>query len=287
MRRASVFVVAIAVAAAPAFAHKHGKKGLGPQASGLGPEHGTNGSKDGGPVLDARGQLGAQLAAENAALATALGEVDAKLAAADQVRLARIRAAVRVVHAPAPGASEDDRLAAARRVAAARMLLARDAHERGLLADEDTRLRGDQARIAAAIAELASRTLPAEGSLARPVDGTISRHFGTYEHDRSHAQLSRRGLDFEVDDHAPVVAPADGIVRYAGPIRGLDRGAILDHGDYLTVVAKLGDVAVPVGAHVARGDHLGRAAHHRVYLEVRIKAGPGGLPVDPEPLLAH
>ena len=82
-----------------------------------------------------------------------------------------------------------------------------------------------------------------------------------------------------------MTAPADGIVRYAGPIRGLDHGVILDHGDYLTVVAKLADPALPVGAHVARGDRLGRAARHRVYLELRAKAGPGGLPIDPEPYL--
>ena len=74
-------------------------------------------------------------------------------------------------------------------------------------------------------------------------------------------------------------------MRYAGPIRGLDHGVILDHGDYLTVIAKLGELTLPIGTHVARGDRLGRAAHHRVYLEVRAKIGPGGLPIDPEPLL--
>ena len=50
-------------------------------------------------------------------------------------------------------------------------------------------------------------------------------------------------------------------------------------------MAKLGELAVPVGAHVARGDRLGRAARSRVYFEVRVKVGPGGMPVDPEPLL--
>jgi septal ring factor EnvC (AmiA/AmiB activator) len=76
-------------------------------------------------------------------------------------------------------------------------------------------------------------------------------------------------------------------VRYAGPIRGLDQGVILDHGGYLTVIAKLGEVALPVGAPIAAGDRIGRAARHRVYFELRIKLGPGGLPIDPEPLLAN
>jgi len=74
-------------------------------------------------------------------------------------------------------------------------------------------------------------------------------------------------------------------VRYAGPIRGLDQGVILDHGGYLTVIGKLGELALPVGAPIAAGDRIGRAARHRVYLEVRVKLGPGGLPIDPEPLL--
>jgi septal ring factor EnvC (AmiA/AmiB activator) len=104
-------------------------------------------------------------------------------------------------------------------------------------------------------------------------------------HERSKATLSRRGIDLEVDDHRPVTAPAAGTVRYAGPIRGLDQGVIIDHGTFVTVLAKLSDVALPIGTRLAAGDRIGRAARHRVYLEVRIKLGPGGMPLDPEPLL--
>jgi septal ring factor EnvC (AmiA/AmiB activator) len=68
-------------------------------------------------------------------------------------------------------------------------------------------------------------------------------------------------------------------------MRGLDHGVILDHGDYFTIVAKLSAVAIPIGTTVARGDRIGRAARARVYLEVRAKVGPGGLPIDPEALL--
>jgi septal ring factor EnvC (AmiA/AmiB activator) len=75
------------------------------------------------------------------------------------------------------------------------------------------------------------------------------------------------------------------VVRYAGPIRGLDAGLVIDHGDYYTVIGKLGDLGVPVGAPVTRGDRIGRAARHRVYFEVRVKLGAGGRPIDPEPLL--
>lgn len=234
------------------------------------------GPDDGSP----RAVLGRQLADETAAIDRALGAVGDKLAAAETARGHRLAAALRAAR-PAPG---DDATAVARRLAAARLLLDRDRGERALLADELARLRGAHDRVAGETSRLPVIALP--GELARPAPGKIARRFGSLEHERSKATLSRRGIDIEVADHAVVVAPAAGTVRYAGPIRGLDRGAILDHGDFLTVVAKLGDVALPVGAQVAAGDALGRAARHRVYLEVRVKVGPGGLPVDPEPLLA-
>jgi len=237
-------------------------------------------------MIDPRDALANQIAAEQATLATTLATVHDKLQTADHVRVHRLHAAIRVLHAPlAEGATADERMAVARRRAAARLLLERDASERSLLADETAHLETARVATADAATKIAAIALPDQ--LIAPAKGSIARHFGEYQHERSKATLSRRGVDLEVDDHAPAVAPADGIVRYAGPIRGLDHGIILDHGDYLTVIAKLGELTLPIGTHVARGDRLGRAAHHRVYLEVRAKIGPGGLPIDPEPLFAR
>ena len=227
-----------------------------------------------------RAVLGHQLTDETAAIDRALAAVGDKLTTAEAARGHRLTAALRVTRA----APSDDSTTVARRRAAARLMLDRDRGERALLADELARLRSARDRVTGQTARLPVLAMP--GELVRPAPGKIARHFGSLEHERSKATLSRRGIDIEVADHAPVVAPAAGTVRYAGPIRGLDRGAILDHGDFITVIAKLGDVALPVGAQVAAGDALGRAARHRVYLEVRVKLGPGGLPVDPEPLLA-
>jgi septal ring factor EnvC (AmiA/AmiB activator) len=84
-----------------------------------------------------------------------------------------------------------------------------------------------------------------------------------------------------------VVCPADGTVRYAGPIRGLDHGIVVDHGDYYTIVGKLAELAIPAGTKLVRGDRIGHPARQRVYFEVRVKVGPGGLPIDPQPLLAR
>ncbi len=233
---------------------------------------------------DPRPQLAAQIHEETETIERATATVSDKLAAADTVRKQRVLAAARLLHAHlADDATAEERLAMARRIAAARLLLQRDTNERGLLVDELGHLKAAATRTAAQVDQVAAIALPTE--LLPPARGSIARHFGTLEHERSKATLSRRGIDIEVEDRAPVVAPADGVVRYAGPIRGLDHGIVLDHGGYLSVIAKLADVALPAGTKVARGDRLGHAARHRVYFEIRTRVGPGGLPVDPEPLL--
>ena len=234
---------------------------------------------------DNRGRLATQLASELEVITTTLETVTTKLADADGVRVQRLRAAYRVLRSPLRRtASVDDRMAAARRRAGARLLVDRDADERRLLAEEAARLRSARERTVVASSKLPTITLPTV--LDRPAQGTIARRFGTLEHEPSKATLSRRGIDLEVDARAPVSAPADGTVRYAGPIRGLDDGVIIEHGDYVTVIAKLGAVAIPVGTQVRRGDRIGHAARHRVYFEVRVRIGAGGIPIDPEPLLA-
>ena len=229
---------------------------------------------------DPRAALARQLADEAATIDRALDTGVEKLGAIDAARARRLAAAARVLDGVGAAGAE---MAAARRRAAARLLVERDLAERRLLADEATALRAARIRRDADALRVAALALP--DGLARPVKGAIARRFGTLRHERSKATLARRGLDFDVEARAPVDAPADGVVRYAGPIRGLDAGVVLDHGDYLTILGKLGELAVPAGAPVRRGDRLGRAARHRVYLEVRAKVGPGGLPIDPEPLL--
>jgi collagen type VI alpha/Meckel syndrome type 1 protein len=232
------------------------------------------------PDVAPRAALARELADQAAAVDRALAAVGDKLTGVEAARSRRLAAAVRAVRAD----PTEDAAAVARRRAAARVLLQRDLDERALLVDELTRLRGARDRVAGDLARLPAVALP--GELARPAPGAIARHFGTLAHERSKATLSRRGIDLEVDDHSPVTAPAAGTVRYAGPIRGLDQGVIIDCGDFVAVVGKLGEIAAPVGAPIAAGDRLGRAARHRVYLEIRVKLGPGGLPIDPEPLLA-
>jgi septal ring factor EnvC (AmiA/AmiB activator) len=229
-------------------------------------------------AADPQARLAQQLAEERDAIDRAIAQVDEKLVAVDAARTRRLAAAYRLLRAEAG----EDRMSTARRRAAARLLIDRDLAERGLLAGEVNLLRDAARRTTADAERVPQIELPVD--LARPARGTIARRFGTIEHERSKTVLARRGIDLEVEARTAVVAPAAGVVRYAGPIRGLESGVIIDHGSYLSVLGKLGEIAVPLGATVERGDRVGRAARHRVYLEIRVEIGPGGLPIDPEPL---
>lgn len=235
---------------------------------------------------DPRTALTSQVQAELETLDKTLATVGDKLSAADLARVRRVRAAYRILRAPLSGdASASDRMASARRRAAARLLLDRDHAESALLANELGQLRSAKDAAVQASARVPSIALP--DKLLQPVHGSIARSFGTIIHERSKATLSRRGVDFDVEPGTNVVCPADGTVRYAGPIRGLDHGIVVDHGDYYTILGKLADVAIPVGTKLVRGDRVGHPARQRVYFEVRVKVGPGGLPIDPQPLLAR
>jgi septal ring factor EnvC (AmiA/AmiB activator) len=224
-----------------------------------------------------RSDIAQQLADEAATIDRTLATVIEKLATADLERSRRLAGAYRALRTPA-----NDPASSARRRAAVRMLVSRDLFERQLLADELAQLEAAKLRVGSDRKRVAELALPIE--LERPAKGTIARRFGMFDHDRSRTKLSRRGIDIEVEPTSLVVAPADGVVRYAGPIRGLDNGIVIDHGNVFTVTAKLGELSVPMGVPVKRGDRIGRAARHRVYVEVRAKIGAGGLPIDPEPL---
>jgi murein hydrolase activator len=228
-----------------------------------------------------RATVVAALEAQRAAAERALATVEAQRSARAAARARRARAAYKALRS---GGGEP--LPVARRRAAARWLLARDRHEEQLLADEVATLAAATARLAADRAAAAVAPLPPAG-LDRPARGALVRRFGPYRHDGSGATLTRRGVDLEVADRTEVRTVAAGVVRYAGPIRGLDHGVVVDHGGWLSVIGKLAPPAVAAGDVVARSEVIGQAARRRVYLEVRVAVGAGGLPIDPEPLLAR
>ena len=211
--------------------------------------------------------------------------VERKLGDAKDARTARARMAYRVLRPQLDlgglvGGDRERWLSSARANAATRFLLARDRTEVALLDDESRRLLGAATRLASDVS--ATANLPAlVVTLAWPVHGTIARDFGRFAHERSGTQLARRGVDLDVEEHAEVHSSGAGRVLYAGAIRGLDDGVIVDHGAYITVVGKLADLSVSAHATITAGQTLGRAARKRVYFEVRLPIGPGGTPIRP------
>lgn len=208
-------------------------------------------------------------------------QLKAAAAIAQRAQRARITALLLAHHVSNNSADAMDN---ARRRAAAKLVLARERAEVLLLTDERDQLVLAGNAIGDGAATALTLTMPPT-DLRWPADGSVARSFGPYVHTRSKATLSRRGIDLEVEEHAQAHAAAAGIVRYSGPMRGLDNGVILDHGTYYTVLAKLGKLTRTVGASLLAGDAVGRAASSRLYLEVRVKVGPEGTPVDPQTFL--
>ena len=92
------------------------------------------------------------------------------------------------------------------------------------------------------------------------------------------------GFTWKSSPGAPVLAPAAGVVEFAGPLK--DYGVILilrTGGAYHLVLTGLGAVEAVPGRTVAAGEPVGRMAEDAgpgpsLYLEVR----KGGEPVDPQ-----
>lgn len=85
--------------------------------------------------------------------------------------------------------------------------------------------------------------------LTAPVAGVVERRFGG----------GSEGLTWRAEANAVVVAPADGVVDYAGPLDGWDQVAILRLGSgWRVVLAGMDETAVATGARVAEGEPVGR-----------------------------
>ena len=100
-----------------------------------------------------------------------------------------------------------------------------------------------------------SRRLHLPFAYALPVDARVVQGLGEVDD----SGVRSRGIGFATARGAPLVAPADGVVRYSGPFRDYDGILILDHGGgWMSLIV---NVASPlkVGDKVRLGQPLGRA----------------------------
>lgn len=114
-----------------------------------------------------------------------------------------------------------------------------------------------------------------------PVSGRIATGFG----ELSDAGVRSRGLTIAPIGHARVVAPAAGLVAFAGPFRGYGTIVILDHGGgWTSLIAGLGETNTRAGQRVAQDALVGYAAAGpapRITIELRRRDRP----IDMTPLL--
>jgi septal ring factor EnvC (AmiA/AmiB activator) len=123
----------------------------------------------------------------------------------------------------------------------------------------------------------------ARGSMPFPVAGTVSQLYGDSD---ASTGLSSRGLSIKSRPSAPVIAPFDGVVAFAGPFRAYGLLLIIEHSEgYHTLLAGLGRVDAAVGQRVLAGEPVGSMDNEgtpSLYVELR----RDGQPVNPLPWLA-
>jgi len=121
-------------------------------------------------------------------------------------------------------------------------------------------------------------------------DSYVTSGYGSRSDPIRGGRQFHRGMDFEADIGDPVLAVADGVVRYAGRRSGYGNTIEIDHGNgYVTryahnsqLSARVGDL-VRSGQQIARAGSSGRSTGPHVHLEV----WENGRPVNPRKLLAQ
>lgn len=91
-----------------------------------------------------------------------------------------------------------------------------------------------------------------------PVLGLMTDGFGSRSDPFTGRRAFHRGLDISARRGTPVVAPADGVVVFAGRSGGLGRTVRIAHGfGYTTVYGHLDSIDVAPGDEVRRGTRIG------------------------------
>jgi murein DD-endopeptidase MepM/ murein hydrolase activator NlpD len=117
-----------------------------------------------------------------------------------------------------------------------------------------------------------------------PVEGRLTSSFGERLDPFSGEGAFHNGVDIATTFGTAIVAPAEGVVEFAGEKNGYGRYIELDHGHGITTgFGHMSGFAVTEGQHVHRGDTIGyvgmsgRSTGSHVHYEVHIN----GTPVNP------
>ncbi len=113
----------------------------------------------------------------------------------------------------------------------------------------------------------------------------LTSTFGVRTDPYTNHRVMHKGVDFAADHGVDVIAPADGVVIFAGTRGGYGKAVVVDHGyGVQTHFAHMSSYKVEVGEEVRRGQvigaigNTGRSTGSHLHYEVRV----GGIPQDPE-----
>lgn len=119
----------------------------------------------------------------------------------------------------------------------------------------------------------------------KPTNGWFTSGFGNRESPFTGRPNMHEGLDIANHVGSPIVAPAAGIVTYAGPRAGYGNLVTIDHGYGIqTQYGHISKAYVKVGERVKRGHKVaavgntGRSTGPHVHYEVRVN----GVPINPQ-----
>ena len=110
-----------------------------------------------------------------------------------------------------------------------------------------------------------------------PVEGRITGSFGERVDPFNGEGAFHRGVDISSQYGTRIIAPADGLVRFADIMNGYGRAIVVDHGQGITTLyGHLSGFGVSAGQVIHRGDTLGyvgisgRSTGPHLHYEVRI-----------------
>jgi len=91
-----------------------------------------------------------------------------------------------------------------------------------------------------------------------PTVGVLTDGFGTRNDPFTGRRAFHRGLDISARRGTPVLAPADGVVVFAGRNGGLGKTLRISHGfGFTTLYGHLNEFSVDLGDEIRRGDQIG------------------------------
>ena len=130
----------------------------------------------------------------------------------------------------------------------------------------------------------AKRSLLASTPTIWPVKGWMTAGFGHRRSPFTGQRQMHEGVDISNSAGTPIIAPADGIVTYTGPLGAFGNAISVNHGNKIsTFYAHLQQQKVTQGQRVRRGDVIGlvgatgRATGPHLHYEIQVN----DVPVDP------